>query len=86
MFRKGRGMFVLGVILFIIFLIFVANKDWFVTEHLVNLTTTTTLKAELDKTNKNVAKLEKELKDMNEKAGAQAGQAAAARAQLAAMN
>ena len=79
-------MFVLGVILFIIFLIFVANKDWFVTEHLVNLTTTTTLKAELDKTNKNVAKLEKELKDMNEKAGAQAGQAAAARAQLAAMN
>ena len=55
-------------------------------EHLVNITTTKTLKKELDKTNKNVAKLEKELKDMNEKAGSQAGAAAAAQAQLAAMN
>jgi hypothetical protein len=40
----------------------------------------------LDKTNKNVAKLEDQLKDMNDKASAQAGQAAAAKAQLAAMN
>ena len=62
------------------------NKDYFVTEHMVSLTTTTSLKAELDKTNANVAKLEKELKDMNDKASAQAGQAAAAKAQLAAMN
>lgn len=85
MFRKGRGTIVLGVVLVVLFLIFFANKEYFVTEHLVNLTTTTTLKAELDKTNKNVAKLEKELKDMNEKAAAQAGQAAAAKAQLAAM-
>lgn len=54
-------------------------------EHMVNLTTATTLKAELDKTNKNVAKLEEQLKDMNDKASAQAGQAAAAKAQLAAM-
>ena len=79
-------MIILGIILVVIFLIFSANKDYFVTEHLVNLTTTTTLKAELDKTNKNVLKLEKELKDMSDKAQAQAGQAAAARAQLAAMN
>jgi cell division protein FtsB len=86
MFRKGRGMIILGGGLILIFLIFFANKDYFVTEHLVNLTTTTTLKAELEKTNKNVAKLEKELKDMNEKAAAQAGEAAAAKAQLAAMN
>ena len=55
-------------------------------EHMVNLTTTTALKKELDKTNKNVAKLEKELKDMNDKASAQAGQAAIATAQLAALN
>lgn len=53
---------------------------------MVNLTTTTTLKAELDKTNANVAKLQKDLKEMNDKAEAQAGQAAAAKAQLAAMN
>ena len=79
-------MIILGGVLLLIFLIFFANKDYFVTEHLVNLTTTTTLKAELEKTNKNVAKLEKELKDMNEKAAAQAGEAAAAKAQLAAMN
>ena len=79
-------MIILGGGLILIFLIFFANKDYFVTEHLVNLTTTTTLKAELEKTNKNVAKLEKELKDMNEKAAAQAGEAAAAKAQLAAMN
>ena len=52
---------------------------------MANLTTTTTLKAELDKTNANVEKLEKQLKDMNSKASAQAGQAAAAKAQLAAM-
>ena len=70
----------------LLFIIVFLNKDYFVMEHMVNLTTATTLKAELDKTNKNVAKLEKELKDMNDKASAQAGQAAAAKAQLAAMN
>ena len=79
-------MFIASLISFILFLVFFANKDYFVTEHLANLTTTTTLKAELDKTNQNVLKLEKELKDMNTKAAAQAGQAAAAQAQLAAMN
>jgi len=84
MFQKKRGLiFTAGII--ILFLVVFLNKDYFVTEHLVNLTTTTTLKKELEKTNKNVAKLEKELKDMNDKASAQAGQAAAARAQLAAM-
>ena len=69
-----------------LFLVVFANREYFVTEHLVNLTTATTLKAELDKTNANVEKLEKQLKDMNDKAAAQAGQAAAAKAQLAAMN
>jgi len=69
-----------------LFLVVFANREYFVTEHLVNLTTATTLKAELDKTNANVEKLEKQLKDMNDKASAQAGQAAAAKAQLAAMN
>ena len=84
MFQKKRGyIFTAGVI--ILFLVIFLNKDYFVSEHMVNLTTTTTLKAELDKTNANVAKLEKELKDMNDKASAQAGQAAAAKAQLAAM-
>ena len=85
MFQKNRGLiFTFGVI--ILFLVICLNKDYFVTEHMVSLTTTTSLKAELDKTNANVAKLEKELKDMNDKASAQAGQAAAAKAQLAAMN
>lgn len=85
MFQKNRGfIFTFGVI--ILFLVICLNKDYFVTEHMVSLTTTTSLKAELDKTNANVAKLEKELKDMNDKASAQAGQAAAAKAQLAAMN
>ena len=69
----------------LLFLVVFANKDYLITEHMVNLTTSTTLKAELDKTNANVAKLEKQLKDMNDKASAQAGQAAAAKAQLAAM-
>ena len=69
----------------ILFLVVFLNKDYFVMEHMVNLTTATTLKAELDKTNKNVAKLEKQLKDMNDKAAAQAGAAAEAKAQLAAM-
>lgn len=70
----------------ILFLVVFANKDYFVREHLVNLTTATTLKAELDKTNANVAKLGAELKDMKDQASAQAGQARAATAQLAAMN
>jgi cell division protein FtsB len=78
-------MIILTLMAFLLFLVFFANKEYFVTEHLANLTTTTTLKAELDKTNENVLKLEKELKDMNTKASAQAGQAAAAQAQLAAM-
>ena len=69
-----------------LFLAVFANREYFVTEHMVNLTTSTTLKAELDKTNANVEKLEKQLKDMNDKAAAQAGQAAAEKAQLAAMN
>ena len=69
----------------VLFLVIFANKDYFVREHLVNLTTTTTLKAELDKTNASVAKLGAELKDMQDKANAQAGQARAATAQLAAM-
>lgn len=85
MFQKNRALiFTAGVI--ILFMIVFLNKDYFVMEHLVNLTTATTLKSELEKTNANVAKLEKELKDMNDKASAQAGQAAAAKAQLAAMN
>jgi len=84
MFRKNRGIF-LTIGLCVLFLIVFANKDYFVREHMVNLTTTTTLKAELDKTNANVAKLQKDLKEMNDKAEAQAGQAAAAKAQLAAM-
>ena len=70
----------------ILFLVVFLNKDYFVMEHMVNLTTATTLKSELDKTNENVAKLEKQLKDMNDKASAQAGAAAAAKAQLEAMN
>lgn len=85
MFQKNRALiFTAGVI--ILFMIVFLNKDYFVMEHMVNLTTATTLKSELEKTNANVAKLEKELKDMNDKAAAQAGQAAAAKAQLAAMN
>lgn len=81
---KKRGIFlVIGAIL--LFLAVFANKDYLITEHMVNLTTSTTLKAELDKTNANVEKLEKQLKEMNDKASAQAGQAAAAKAQLAAM-
>ena len=84
MFMKKRGIFlVIGAIL--LFLAVFANKDYLITEHMVNLTTSTTLKAELDKTNANVEKLEKQLKEMNDKASAQAGQAAAAKAQLAAM-
>ena len=82
MFRKNIRLF-LTIGLVFLFLFVFANKEYFVTEH---LTTTTTLKAELDKTNKNVEKLEKQLKEMNDKAEAQAGQAAAAKAQLAAMN
>jgi len=85
MFLKNRGLF-LPLLFFMLFLVVFANREYFVTEHLVNLTTATTLKAELDKTNANVEKLEKQLKDMNDKASAQAGQAAAAKAQLAAMN
>jgi len=85
MFRKNIKLFLtIGVVFFFLFVF--ANKEYFVSEHLVNLTTTTTLKAELDKTNANVEKLEKQLKEMNDKAEAQAGQAAAAKAQLAAMN
>ena len=85
MFRKNRGLiFTAGVI--ILFLVIFLNKDYFVTEHMVNLTTATTLKAELDKTNENVLKLQKEFKDMNDNIKAQSGQAAAAKAQLAAMN
>jgi cell division protein FtsB len=84
MFQKNRGMiFTAGAV--ILFLVVFLNKDYFVMEHMVNLTTATTLKAELDKTNKNVAKLESQLKDMNDKASAQAGAAAEAKAQLAAM-
>ena len=84
MFVNKRGVFLLiGAIL--LFLVVFANKDYLITEHMANLTTTTTLKAELDKTNANVEKLEKQLKEMNDKASAQAGQAAAAKAQLAAM-
>jgi hypothetical protein len=85
MFLKNRGL-LLPLLFFMLFLVVFANREYFVTEHLVNLTTATTLKAELDKTNANVEKLEKQLKDMNDKAAAQAGQAAAAKAQLAAMN
>ena len=85
MFQKNRAtIFTAGVI--ILFLVVFLNKDYFVMEHMVNLTTATTLKSELDKTNKNVAKLESQLKDMNDKASAQAGAAAEAKAQLAAMN
>jgi cell division protein FtsB len=85
MFQKNRGLIFTGIAVLFFIIVFL-NKDYFVMEHLVNITTTKTLKKELDKTNKNVAKLEKELKDMNEKAGSQAGAAAAAQAQLAAMN
>jgi len=85
MFQKNRGLIFTGIVVLFFIIVFL-NKDYFVMEHMVNLTTTTTLKKELDKTNKNVAKLEDQLKDMNDKASAQAGQAAAAKAQLAAMN
>lgn len=84
MFQKNRGSIFTGIAILLFIIVFL-NKDYFVMEHMVNLTTATTLKAELDKTNKNVAKLEEQLKDMNDKASAQAGQAAAAKAQLAAM-
>jgi cell division protein FtsB len=85
MFQKNRGVFFTAIAI-VLFIIVFLNKDYFVMEHMVNLTTATTLKAELDKTNENVAKLEKQLKDMNDKASAQAGAAAAAKAQLEAMN
>ena len=92
MFLKKKGYLILFVVLVVLTICMIANKDWFIREHLTAAPEDTkkkeapptlySLNKKLESTEKKVDELNAQFKKTNEQMQAQSQQAAAAKASL----